>query len=162
MCTAYSQRFSALRLSSCRSTRSITIYAATWHLANSTQVALRAWALDTIYNSGSEVLSYLGVFTEDHHQSLRPMSALENSGSLQIELIRKWQRGFREKNFDILSEHLHEEFRHHTYPRSLNIPEENKEAWLKHTQERINMVTSVEASCTGCYHVILQLTHFLR
>ena len=59
------------------------------------------------------------------------MVLLESYSSPQIKLIHEFDRGFLEKDVKIIGKPLHKDFRHIVYPRSLGVPAETKEEWLK-------------------------------
>lgn len=84
-----------------------------------------------------------------------------NSDSPQIKLFNEFNRGFKEKNLDLIAEHLHKDFRRCTYPRSLNKPEQNREEWLKHFSGIIAFATEFDVGYTGCFSNVLSLAQSL-
>jgi len=59
------------------------------------------------------------------------MSNLPSTDSPQIQLMYEWNRGFETKDLGLIAKALHKDYRHISYPRSLGLPEQNKEEWLE-------------------------------
>ena len=74
------------------------------------------------------------------------MSALDNPESAQLEIVNEWSRGFKEGKIELIEKHLHEDFRHCTYPRSLGLKEQKREECLAHFAQVIGFSTSFEVS----------------
>jgi len=71
--------------------------------------------------------------------------------SPQIKLINEWNQGFEEMNLDILRKHLHKDFRRSSYPRSLGLPAQNNEEWLKEIGGVMEFATGYNVGHTACY-----------
>ena len=54
-----------------------------------------------------------------------------NLSSPQIQLINEWNDGFATLNVELLVKPLHKDFRRVIYPKSIGLPEQNKEDWTK-------------------------------
>lgn len=78
------------------------------------------------------------------------MSTFENPETPELKLLAEWNRGFKERNLDLLAEPLHKDFLRHTYPRSLGKPVQTKEEWLENFGKVINFSTEFEVSYAGC------------
>lgn len=57
------------------------------------------------------------------------MSSSENT---QLSVVRKWNEGFEKKDINLLVDPLHKDFTCVQYPRSLGMPDQNKDEWHKH------------------------------
>lgn len=75
-----------------------------------------------------------------------PMSNPESTDSPQVKLLLEWDEGFQKKDLALISKPLHKDFRHITYPRSLNKPVQTREQWLEYIKGVINLWTDREAS----------------
>jgi hypothetical protein len=51
-------------------------------------------------------------------------------------------------NVDVLAKHLHKDFRRSIHPRSLNLPEQNKEEWIKEITGIMSFTTEFEVIYT--------------
>ena len=77
--------------------------------------------------------------------------SLENSDSPQVKLMLEWDRGFQERDLDLIAKSLHKDYRHTTHPRSLGRPEQTREQWLDHIASVLSLWTSHEVSVISCY-----------
>jgi hypothetical protein len=60
------------------------------------------------------------------------MANPESSESPQVKLMYELDSGFTRRDLDIIAKQLHKDYRHITHPRSLGMPEQSREEWLKH------------------------------
>lgn len=51
--------------------------------------------------------------------------------SPQIKAIMAWAQGFIESDLEKIEAALHPDYIHDTFPRSLKIPQQNKEQWVE-------------------------------
>ena len=72
---------------------------------------------------------------------------MSNPDSPQLQVAYEFERGFRERNIDLLAKHTHRNFRRLIHPRSLSRPELGREEWLKAVEKILNFTTHLEASC---------------
>lgn len=79
------------------------------------------------------------------------MSSTGSLDSPQLKLILEWGKGFKSNDPDLIAKTLHKDFRHVTYPRSLNRPEETKEEWLGRLAGIIGLWTHTEVRYFGCH-----------
>lgn len=63
------------------------------------------------------------------------MSGPETADSPQVKLVRGVVEGMRTKSVDLLYKQLHKDLRRIIHPRSLGIPDRNKEEYLQHITE---------------------------
>lgn len=64
----------------------------------------------------------------------------------ETKLVLEWGCGFQKKDPDHLAKYLHKDFRHVTYPRSLNRPVQNKEEWIAQMKQIFPLWTEMEVS----------------
>ena len=69
------------------------------------------------------------------------MSFPETSDSPQIKLLHSISEGMNTRNIDLVAKTLHKDLRRATYPRSLGVPEYNKEVWLQKLRELFDIWT---------------------
>ncbi|KAF9780782.1 hypothetical protein BJ322DRAFT_1081658 [Thelephora terrestris] len=81
------------------------------------------------------------------------MCDLHNSKSPQVKLMFEWGRGFETRDITILEKHLHKDFRHVTYPRSLALPEQTKEGWIAQMKGVISLWTE---DCKATIHSVIE------
>jgi hypothetical protein len=74
------------------------------------------------------------------------MIALENYDSPQIKIVSEFVRGFRESDPALLAKHLHKDFRRIIHPRSLGVPEVDRDEWLKNVAGVLSITTQLEVS----------------
>jgi len=77
------------------------------------------------------------------------MSESESTNSPQVKLMHGWGQGFKKRDLDLIAKCLHKDYRHTTYPRSLNKPEQTREEWLQQFAGIISLWTDLEASYIG-------------
>ena len=75
--------------------------------------------------------------------------------SPQIKLITEWNEGFLQRNVDLLVKHMHKDFRRVAYPRSMGIPEQNKEEWLTEITGMLGLATGANVGHTPSYSYFL-------
>ena len=51
--------------------------------------------------------------------------------SPQTKAIMAWAQGFIDSDLDQISASLHPDYIHDTFPRSLKVPQQNKEQWIE-------------------------------
>ena len=78
------------------------------------------------------------------------MSVPGENDSAQIQLIRSWGEAWATKDLESIAKHLHKDYRHTTYPRSLGRPENTKEESLKEIAGILKLWTDREVSYVGC------------
>ena len=74
-----------------------------------------------------------------------------NLDSPQIKLINEWNRGFMEKNADILANCVHKDFHRVVLPRSMGQPAQNKEEWIKDITAIISFATEFDVGYLACH-----------
>jgi len=74
------------------------------------------------------------------------MRGLEPTDSAQVKFIYEWGQGFEKRDLDLIAKHLHKDYRHTHYPRSLGQPEQNKEQWLAQFKSILGLMTESEVS----------------
>ena len=74
------------------------------------------------------------------------MSDLETYDSPQIKIVSEFVRGFRESDTTLLAKHLHKDFRRIIHPRSLGVPDLNREEWLENMAGVLSITTELEVS----------------
>lgn len=74
------------------------------------------------------------------------MSASESPDSAQVKLMREWGLGFEKKDVGLIAKNLHKGFRLVSHPRSLGMPEENREEYLQRITEAMTLWTDNEVS----------------
>ena len=80
------------------------------------------------------------------------MSGSEATNSPQVNLMLSFVEAFKERNMDLIAEHLHKDHRRLTYPRSVGKGEQTKEEYLQYTGELIALWTDSNASYSSVYH----------
>jgi hypothetical protein len=55
--------------------------------------------------------------------------------------MHEWKQGLQDKDVDLLAKTLHKDFRYVSHPRSLGIPEQNKDQWLGQFAANIGLFT---------------------
>jgi len=78
------------------------------------------------------------------------MSDPDSSGSPQVKLMHEWGQGFKKRDLDVIAKALHKDYRHTTYPRSLDRPEQTREQWLEQFAGIIGLWTDLEVSSINC------------
>ena len=78
-----------------------------------------------------------------------------SSDSPQVKLMYELDSGFVKRDLDIIAKQLHKDYRHITHPRSLGMPEQTREEWLKHFAWVMSLWTENEVS----YQFPLQFTN---
>ena len=79
----------------------------------------------------------------------------QSSESPQVKVMLEWGKGFEARDVKILEKYLHDDFRAISYPRSLELPEQNKEQWLQRMTMIIGLWTEgckVSYTCPGLLH----------
>ena len=99
---------------------------------------------------GPEGLTCLRIPKKTTFSRSIPMSSFKSSDSPQLKLIYEWGQGFEKKDAKILAKYLHKDFRHVTYPQSLNLPEKNREEWLEHISKVFSLWAETEVSYLSC------------
>ena len=79
-----------------------------------------------------------------------PMSEPKSTDSPQVKLMHGWGQGFKKRDLDLIAKYLHKDYRHTTYPRSLDKPEQTREEWLQQFAGIISLWTELVASYIGC------------
>ena len=74
------------------------------------------------------------------------MSDLETYDSPQIKIVSEFVRGFKESDTALLAKHLHKDFRRIIHPRSLGVPDLNREEWLENMAGVLSITTELEVS----------------
>ena len=70
----------------------------------------------------------------------------ETTDSPQLQFVRSFIQGYEMRDPNHLAKHWHKDLRRITYPRSLGLPEENREEWLQRITELISLWISFEVS----------------
>ena len=63
---------------------------------------------------------------------------MSNTDSPQVKLHHSISRAFVEMDLDSVAKNLHKDYRHITYPESLNIPERSRKEYLDYTEGRMS------------------------
>ena len=71
---------------------------------------------------------------------------MSDADSPQVKLVRSYIQGYEKRDVGHVAKHLHKDARRVTYPRSLSLPEENREEWLRRLTELAGLCTDSEAS----------------
>lgn len=75
----------------------------------------------------------------------------ETSNSPQIKLLHSICEGIHTRNIELVAKTLHKDLLRTTYPRSLGVPEYDKEEWLQKLRELFEIWTeNPEAGLIGC------------
>jgi len=74
------------------------------------------------------------------------MSDAENSESPQAKVMQEWGQGFVQRDLDLITKHMHKDYRHITYPQSLGIPEQSREDYLGHMGKVMSFWKSNDAT----------------
>ena len=74
------------------------------------------------------------------------MSGLETNGSPQLELFQSFLRGFEKKDVSLIEKTLHKDHLRITHPRSIGMPVQNKEEYIKNITGLIGLWSEKEAS----------------
>ena len=74
------------------------------------------------------------------------MSCLETNGSPQLELVQSFLRGFEKKDVGLIEKTLHKDHLRIYHPRSVGMPVQTKEEYIKTLTELIGLWTEQEAS----------------
>ena len=80
-----------------------------------------------------------------------PMSDSESSVSPQVKLMHEWGQGFKQRDLGHIAKTLRKDYRHTTYPRSLDRPEQTREEWLEQFAGIISLWTDLEVSHSSYY-----------
>jgi hypothetical protein len=78
------------------------------------------------------------------------MSDSESTESPQVKLMHEWGQGFKKRDLDLIAKSLHKDYRHTTYPRSLDKPEQTREEWLQQFAGVIGLWIDLEVSYISC------------
>lgn len=69
-----------------------------------------------------------------------------SSESPAVAFMHSWGQGFVKKDVDIIAKHLHHDYRHFIYPKSLGIPEATREEYLQHMRKVISLWSDNEVN----------------
>lgn len=92
------------------------------------------------------------------------MSVPKTSDSPQIKLFHLISEGMNTRNIDLVAKTLHKDLRRAIYPRSLGIPDYNKEEFLQKLQELFDIWTEnpkaggIDRECRTLSKSLLQVT----
>jgi len=79
--------------------------------------------------------------SEDRLHSPRPNMS-EGSESPEVKFIQgEWRQAFEKRDLDLIAKHLHKDYRHTSYPRSLGVPDQTREQWLEHFAGVLGLLT---------------------
>ena len=67
-----------------------------------------------------------------------------NPSSPQFQLINEWNDGFATLNVELLAKPLHKDFRRVIHPKSIGLPEQNKEDWIKEITGILSFATGFD------------------
>ena len=87
----------------------------------------------------------------------RPDTMSEGSESSQVKFILgEWRQAFEKRDIDLIAKHLHKDYRHTSYPRSLGEPDQTREQWLEQFGEFLGLLTENTVSlidhCSNAVH----------
>lgn len=68
------------------------------------------------------------------------------NASKQVQLIQKWGEAWEKKDLNLISNIMHKDYRHTTYPRSLGRPARSKEESLEEIAGILKLWTEREVS----------------
>ena len=71
---------------------------------------------------------------------------MPDADSPQVKFVRSYIQGYEKRDLGHLERHLHKDARRVTYPRSLSLPEESREEWLRRLTELVGLWTDSEVS----------------
>jgi hypothetical protein len=74
---------------------------------------------------------------------------LANHESPQVRLLHEWNRGFLERDRDLLTKHLHKDLCYVVYPRSLSKPDKNRDEWIQAIEEVLAAGIEFPNVCRG-------------
>ena len=60
-------------------------------------------------------------------------------------------------NPDNLAKHVHDDFRRVVHPKSISLPAQNKDEWLKEMRAFLGFATGVEVGHNPCYSSLFTL-----
>ena len=67
------------------------------------------------------------------------MSSLATNGSSQLEFMRSFYQAIEQKDEDRIRKHLHKDSSYNLHPRSLGMPKQTGEEWLKNFGEFMSL-----------------------
>lgn len=72
----------------------------------------------------------------------------EGAESAQVKFILgEWRQAFEKRDLDLIAKHLHKDYRHTSYPRSLGEPDQTREQWLERFAGILGLLTENTVSC---------------
>lgn len=81
---------------------------------------------------------------------------MSNADSPKVELMLKLARAFETKDTGLLAKHVHKDYHRIIYPRSLGIPEQTGEEWLRNSAESMSLwAGDSKARYSGSYSNLL-------
>lgn len=64
---------------------------------------------------------------------------MSDSESSQVKLMHEWGHGFVKMDVNIVAKHLHKDYRHIRYPKSLGLPDETRAEYLQNMAKVISI-----------------------